>query len=126
MRKALLFIALIAALGIGTYAAEIHVAVNGKDSGQGTAAAPLRTIQRAADLAQPGDIITVHAGVYRERISPPRGGESDAKRITFRAAPGEKVGDQRLGGCQGLGEGRGGRLESGDPQRLLRRLQSVQ
>ena len=91
MRKALLFIALIAALGIWTYAAEIHVAVNGKDSGQGTAAAPLRTIQRAADLARPGDIITVHAGVYRERISPPRGGESDAKRITFRAAPGEKA-----------------------------------
>ena len=35
--------------------------------------------------------ITVHEGVYRERISPPRGGESDAKRIVYQAAPGEKV-----------------------------------
>jgi len=33
----------------------------------------------------------VHAGVYRERINPPRGGESDAKRIVYQAAPDEKV-----------------------------------
>jgi alpha-N-arabinofuranosidase len=72
-------------------AAEIHVAVNGKDANVGTPAAPLRTIQRAAEMARPGDVVTVHAGVYRERISPPRGGESDAKRITYQAAPGEKV-----------------------------------
>ena len=50
-----------------------------------------RTIQQAADLAQPGDVITVHKGVYRERISPPRGGESDRKRIVYQAAPGGKV-----------------------------------
>ena len=72
-------------------AAELHVAVTGKDSDPGSSAAPLRTIQRAADLAQPGDTVTVHAGVYRERINPPRGGESDAKRIIYQAAPGEKV-----------------------------------
>ena len=52
---------------------------------------PFRTIQRAAELAQPGDVITVHEGVYRERINPPRGGESDAQRIVYQAAPGEKV-----------------------------------
>ncbi len=51
----------------------------------------LRTIQHAADLAQPGDVITVHEGIYRERINPPRGGESDARRIVYQAAPGEKV-----------------------------------
>jgi alpha-N-arabinofuranosidase len=33
----------------------------------------------------------VHEGVYRERVNPPRGGESDAKRIVYQAAPGEKV-----------------------------------
>ena len=37
---------------------------------------PLKTISAAAELAQPGDTITVHAGVYRERIDPPRGGTS--------------------------------------------------
>lgn len=86
-------IACLVLLGIGfcVQAAEIHVAVSGSDSHPGTKAAPLRTIQRAADLARPGDIITVHQGVYRERISPPRGGESAVKRITYQAALGEKV-----------------------------------
>ena len=72
-------------------AVEFHVAVNGKDQNAGTAEAPFRTIQHAAEKAQPGDTITVHEGVYRERINPPRGGESVAKRIVYRAAPGEKV-----------------------------------
>ena len=47
--------------------------------------------RRRRGLAQAGDVITVHEGVYRERISPPRGGESDQKRIVYQAAPGEKV-----------------------------------
>ena len=72
-------------------AADFHVAPKGNDSDPGTQTAPLRTIQRAADLAQPGDVITVHKGVYRERIAPPRGGESDEKRIVYQAATGEKV-----------------------------------
>lgn len=72
-------------------AAELHVALTGKDANPGTKAAPLRTIQRAAERAQPGDVITVHEGIYRERISPPRGGTSDQKRIVYQAAPGEKV-----------------------------------
>jgi len=72
-------------------AAEFHVAVDGDDASPGTRKAPLRTIQRAADLARPGDVVTVHAGLYRERISPPRGGESDDKRIVYQAAEGEKV-----------------------------------
>ena len=73
------------------HAAEFHVDVNGNDASKGTKSAPLRTIQHAADLAQPGDVVTVHAGVYRERVNPPRGGESDQKRIVYQAAPGEKV-----------------------------------
>ncbi|NQT21633.1 MAG: right-handed parallel beta-helix repeat-containing protein [Planctomycetes bacterium] len=73
------------------HAADFHVAPSGNDANPGTQAAPLRTIQRAADLAQPGDVITVHEGVYRERIKPPRGGESDQKRIVYQAAPGEEV-----------------------------------
>ena len=84
------FISVIA-LTTTIYAAEFHVAANGTDSNSGTKASPLRTIQRAANLAQLGDVITVHEGVYRERIKPPRGGESDTKRIVYQAAPGEKV-----------------------------------
>lgn len=91
MGKAFLTFAGIVAFAISTCATEIHVAATGNDSNPGTQAAPLLTIQRAADLAQPGDVITVHEGAYREGIRPPRGGESDAKRITYQAAPGEKV-----------------------------------
>ena len=78
-------------LAAALHAAEFHVAPAGNDAGPGTPAAPLRTIQRAADLAQPGDLITVHEGVYRERVSPPRGGLSDTKRIIYRAAPSQRV-----------------------------------
>ncbi len=73
------------------HATEFHVATTGRDSDSGRENAPLRTIQRAAELAQPGDTVTVHEGVYRERVDPPRGGASEAKRIVYRAAPGEHV-----------------------------------
>ncbi|MBI5819941.1 MAG: DUF1565 domain-containing protein [Verrucomicrobia bacterium] len=78
-------------LAVTVQAAEFHIASNGNDTNPGAKTAPLRTIQRAAELAQPGDVITVHEGVYRERINPPRGGTSDKKRIIYQAAPGEKV-----------------------------------
>jgi len=81
----------IVAVALELQATEFHVALNGSDAGPGTRRSPLRTIQGAADLAQPGDVITVHAGTYRERVNPPRGGTSDRKRIVYRAAPGEHV-----------------------------------
>jgi len=86
-----------AILGIGfamagsAAAREYHVAMTGDDAGEGSAARPLRTIQAAADRAHPGDLITVREGTFRERIDPPRGGESDDKRIVYQAAPGAKV-----------------------------------
>ena len=72
-------------------AGEYHVSVDGNDGNPGTAANPFKTISKAARIAQPGDVITVHEGTYRERVNPPRGGVSDAKRIVYRAAPGDKV-----------------------------------
>ena len=72
-------------------AREYHVSVKGKDTNVGSLSAPLRTIQAAADNAMPGDVITVHEGVYRERVVPPRGGESDGKRIVYQSAEGEPV-----------------------------------
>ena len=79
------------ALSAAMQAAEFHVAKSGDNTNVGSVTKPLLTIQRAADLAQPGDTITVHAGVYRERVNPPRGGTSDDQRITYQAAPGDKV-----------------------------------
>ena len=72
-------------------ASEYHVAKNGNDKNEGTKESPMLTIQMAANLSLPGDLITVHEGTYRECVVPPRGGKSDEKRITYQAAPGEKV-----------------------------------
>lgn len=61
------------------------------DANPGTEALPKRTIQSAANAAQPGDTIYIHAGIYRERITPPRGGSSESMRITYMGAPAESV-----------------------------------
>ena len=74
-----------------TYATDYHVSVNGSDGNDGSASKPFKTINYAAQLASPGDVITVHAGTYREWINPARGGESDTKRIVYQAATGETV-----------------------------------
>jgi alpha-N-arabinofuranosidase len=70
---------------------EYHVSAGGNDANDGSPSAMLKTVSAAALLAQPGDVITVHEGVYRERVNPPRGGESQTKPIVYQAAPGEKV-----------------------------------
>lgn len=72
-------------------AKEYHVAKNGLDSNPGTHDRPFLTINEAVKHVYPGDTITVHEGTYREQINPVRGGDSDSKRILYRAAPDEKV-----------------------------------
>ena len=70
---------------------EYHVAKTGNDSNKGTKESPFLTIQAAAYIAHPGDVIIVHEGVYRERVNPPRGGTSDDMRIVYQAAEGEEA-----------------------------------
>ncbi len=72
-------------------ATEYHVSTTGHDDGKGSSTEPFQTISAAAEIAQPGDVITVHEGVYREWVNPPRGGRSDSKRIVYQAALGETV-----------------------------------
>jgi len=72
-------------------AKEYHVSIKGNDQNDGSISKPFRTINHAAQLATAGDVITVHAGTYREWINPAKGGESDEKRIVYQSAPGEKV-----------------------------------
>lgn len=91
MRRKQLFFTLLLLCCAAVQAKEYHVSIKGNDANEGTEKAPFRTIGKAAEYAFPGDIITVHAGTYREWVNPPRGGESDDKRIVYRAAPGEKV-----------------------------------
>lgn len=98
---------MILSLGINSLTArEIHVSIDGNNLRNGTIAKPLRTIQAAADIAMPGDIIVVHAGVYREQVVPPRGGNSETERIVYQAAKGERVeikGSELITGWQPTG-----------------------
>ncbi len=89
--KRVALIVLIASFAQSLSAREYHVSVDGRDTNDGSTSQPLKTISAAAQMAQPGDVITVHAGTYRERVTPPRGGESDRNRIIYQAAAGEKV-----------------------------------
>ena len=73
-----------------------NVSTSGDDTNPGTAAEPFRTISRGAEAAMPGDTILVHAGIYRERVAPPRGGEP-GKPITYRA---EKLGEVFVRGSE--------------------------
>lgn len=86
----------------------LHVSTDGSDDAAGTQDAPLRTIDRAAQLARPGDTVTVHAGTYREWVRPRRGGTGELRRITYQAAPGEHVritGAEPVTGWTSVGDG---------------------
>ena len=73
-------------------ATEYHVSADAPGGGDGSVSKPFKTIFAAANVAQPGDVVTVHEGVYRERSqSAPGGRPPTTKRIVYQAAPGEKV-----------------------------------
>ena len=61
------------------------------DSNDGSRNRPFKTISRAAELAKPGDRIIVSGGIYRERITPLRGGVSPDMMISYEAEPGAMV-----------------------------------
>lgn len=71
-----------------------HVAGNNpeaSDKGPGTEKAPFRTIGRAAEVLEAGERVVIHEGVYRESVSPVRGGSGPEKMISYEAAKGESV-----------------------------------
>lgn len=70
--------------------ANYYVAPGGADANPGTLELPLATIQRGADLAQPGDVVWIRGGTYRETVTPRRSGLANAP-IIFRAYAGETV-----------------------------------
>jgi alpha-N-arabinofuranosidase len=89
--KKIIFTVYLLLVGLSLSAAEYHVAKTGADTNTGLKGSPFLTIRKAAEVAQPGDVITVHEGIYREEVNPPRGGLSDQQRITYQAAEGETV-----------------------------------
>ena len=92
MKKTIIVILVIVSLGmVQVFGTTIHVSKKGLDSNNGSEKSPLFTITAASKIAMPGDVILVHEGTYREWVKPERSGTSEAKRIIYRAAPGEKV-----------------------------------
>jgi len=67
-----------------SFAAEYHVAPAGSDKNPGSAARPFATIQKAADVMVADDTCIVHAGTYRETVTPRNDGKADAP-IVFQA-----------------------------------------
>lgn len=89
-------LSLIGALTLGVMAsttlqaATYVVSTTGKDTNPGTLAAPLLTLQRAANLAKPGDTVQVRGGIYKQRTVVQVSGTASAP-ITFRNYNGEQV-----------------------------------
>lgn len=61
------------------------------DNGPGTAKRPFRTINKAAQVLQPGERVVIASGTYRECVRPMRGGTGPAQMISYEAAPNAKV-----------------------------------
>ena len=66
--------------------ATYHVAPTGSDGNTGSKAAPFRTIQQAANVVNPGDVVIVGDGVYLDHD-----GDGTIVRIARGGAPGELV-----------------------------------
>ena len=66
------------------------VSTTGADTNPGTLTAPFRTIQHAANLAQPGDVVQIRSGVYRETVTLAHSGTAAAP-IVFQNYNNESV-----------------------------------
>ncbi len=61
------------------------------DENDGSEGAPFKTLARAAEEAQPGSRVLIRGGIYRECLTPRRGGSDSEHMISFEAYPGEEV-----------------------------------
>ncbi len=61
------------------------------DNGPGTSDQPFRTINKAAQVLEPGERVVIASGTYRECVRPARGGTGPDKMISYESAPGAQV-----------------------------------
>ena len=71
-------VALLAAANAAAAGRTLVVDAAAAPGGDGSEAAPFQRVNQAAGLAGPGDRVLVRPGVYRERVSPARGGTEGA------------------------------------------------
>ncbi len=61
------------------------------DTNPGTTELPFSTVNKAAQVLQPGERVVIMSGVYREFVDPRRGGTGPDKMISYESAPGANV-----------------------------------
>jgi Right handed beta helix region len=61
------------------------------DQNPGTEGKPFKTIQAAAAIAEPGDTVVVHRGIYREQVAPAKGGTAEKSIRYIAAEPGQVI-----------------------------------
>ncbi|KPK99774.1 MAG: hypothetical protein AMK75_06385 [Planctomycetes bacterium SM23_65] len=66
-----------------------YVATDGSNANPGTAVSPWRTVQKAANIAGPGDTVCIRSGTYNERVVLKKSGTL-GKTITFKNDRGHK------------------------------------
>ena len=71
---------------VGSHAAEYYVAPTGQPGNPGSFERPFASIQRAVDLAQPGDRVYLRGGHYRQKVI-----VSHKSGIEMMSAPGERA-----------------------------------
>ncbi len=71
-------------------------AAQADDSGPGTRERPFRTINKAAQVLQPGERVVIASGVYRECVRPLRGGSGPDRDDQLRGRAGGEGFHQRL------------------------------
>ncbi len=70
------------------HTANFYVATNGNDGNTGSIDDPLASLSRAAQLAQPGDIIFIREGIYSVDVQLTQSGAANNP-ITYQSFPGE-------------------------------------
>ncbi|MGO4547404.1 right-handed parallel beta-helix repeat-containing protein [Paenibacillus sp. 2TAB23] len=71
--------------------ASYYVAPNGSDSNAGTIDSPWKTVQHAADLAEPGNTVYLRSGVYKQKLVISRSGSAGNGAITYSNYRSEKA-----------------------------------
>jgi len=85
---------------VNFYENGIYVATNGNDqSGTGSINQPFRTINRALQVANPGDKIILRGGIYNERIRIQEPNIIIASKSGERAVISSPINDENIGEC---------------------------
>ncbi|CAM4451247.1 hypothetical protein FHS16_004099 [Paenibacillus endophyticus] len=71
--------------------ASYFIAPNGSDSNAGTIDSPWKTVQHAADLAEPGSTVYLRSGVYKQKLVITRSGSAAKGAITYSNYESEKA-----------------------------------